>query len=97
MPAVVIVGCAGALSRNHGRPERRLRRALRAERGTIVGLLQSLEHLAADADRRLLRANALHLENAFRVVIAKLVAQPVSALGDDADAAPAPVADLKNP
>ena len=56
MPPVVVVGGARAFGRDHRRAQRRLRRALRAERRAVVRLLQPLQHLPADADRRLLRA-----------------------------------------
>ena len=51
VPAVVVIGGAGAFGRNHGGAERRLRRALLAEGGTIERLLEPSQHLAADADR----------------------------------------------
>ena len=53
--AVVVVGGAGALGRDHGRAQRRSGRAFLAERGAVVRLLQALQHLAADAHGRLLR------------------------------------------
>ena len=53
MPAVVVIGRARAFGRNHRGAQRSLRRALRAERRTIVRLLQPLQHLAADANLRL--------------------------------------------
>ena len=41
--------------------------------GQSVRLLQPLEHLAADADLGLARADVLHLEDAVGIVIAEFV------------------------
>ena len=54
-PAVQVVGRTGALAGHHGGAERIARRALLAERCALVRLDQPLQHLAAAADRRLLR------------------------------------------
>src|SRR5262245_9010618 len=89
MRAVVVVSGAGAFGRNHRRPKRRLRRTLRAECGAIHRLLQPLQHLPADADLGLARADVFHLKTAIGVVIPEGVAELVAALGNDADAAPA--------
>ena len=59
-------------------------------------LLQPLEDLPADADRRFLGLDVVDLEEPLGVVVAILVAQPVAALGDQADAAPLAVADLED-
>ena len=53
--AVVEVGGAGALGRDHGRPERVLRRAARAELGAVGGAQPALQHEAGPAFLRLLR------------------------------------------
>ena len=89
--AVVVVRGAGAFGGHHGGAQRRLRRAFRPEGGALVRLLQSLEHLPADAHLGLARADVLHLEDALGIEVAELVAQLVTALGNDADAAPTPV------
>ncbi len=47
--AVAVVGGAGAFARNHGRAQRVLRRAARAEGRALVRLLQALQDQAADA------------------------------------------------
>src|SRR5205085_8468942 len=95
-PVIVISG-ASAFGRNHGGAQRCLRRALGAERRALVGFLQSLEDLAADADLRFARADVLHVKDAVRIVISEGVAQLVAALGNDSDTAPASVGDVKDP
>ncbi len=96
VPPVGVVRRARPLRRHHRRPQRRLRRAFLAERRAVVRLLQPLEHLPADAQRRLLRLDVVHFEEPLGVVVAVLVAQLEAALGDQADAAPLAVADLEN-
>ena len=54
-PPVEVVRRAGALAGDHRGAERVARRAQRAERRALVRLDQPLQHLAAAADRRLLR------------------------------------------
>ena len=65
-------------------------------RGTGSASSSPFSTWPADADRRFLRADVLHLEDPLGVVIAELVAQLVAALRDDADAAPAPVRDVEH-
>ena len=54
MPAVLVVGRAGAFGRDHGRAQRLLGRAASAEGGALVGLLEAAQDLAGDAVGRLL-------------------------------------------
>ena len=54
MAAIGVVGRARPFGRHHGRAQRRLRRALLAERRAVVRLLQPFQDLAADADGRFL-------------------------------------------
>src|SRR5262245_45768976 len=96
MTAVGVISGAGSLGGYHRGAERGLRRALVAERGALVGLLQPLEDLPADAHRRFLRFQIVHLENVLGVVVPVLVAQPEAAPGDQADPAPFAVADLEH-
>src|SRR5215472_12098553 len=96
MSSIGEVRGAGSLGGNHRRAQRRLRRALLAERRTIVRLLQPLEHLPADTQRRFLRLDVIDLEAALGVVIAVLVAQLETAFGNQTDAAPLAVADLED-
>src|SRR5207249_3367989 len=52
--------------------------------------------LPADADRRLAGVDAGHVEESLGVVVPVLVAEPVPALRDQADAAPFAVAHLEH-
>ena len=96
MAAVGVVGGTGPFGRDHRRAQRRLRRAFAAERRAVVRLLQPLEDLPADADRRFLRLDAVDVEEPLGVVVAILVAQLEAALRDQADAPPLAVADLED-
>ena len=96
MPPVGVVRSARALGRHHGRAQRMLRRAQRAEGRAIVRLLDAAQNLAADADLRLERGDLGNVEELLRVVRGKLLAQAVAAAGDGADAAPLAVADLED-
>src|SRR5579862_1549334 len=96
MASVLVISGAGALGRNHGRAQRRHRRAALAERRTIDRLLQPLQDQRADAFLRFLGMPVLHPVNAFGVKVRKLLAQPVSAPGDLPDAAPLAVGNLEH-
>src|SRR5262245_13934021 len=71
-------------------------RAGRAEGRAVVRLLQTAQYLAADAGRRLERLDGTDIEAALRVPGRKFPSQPKSTLGDGADPAPLPVADLES-
>jgi len=73
-----------------------LRCTLRAERRAIYGLLQTLQHLAANADFGLLRADIFDLEDPVGVEIAEGVTQLIAALWDGTYSAPFAIADLEN-
>ena len=62
MPAVGVVRSASALRRYHGRSQRMLRRAQRAERRAVVRLLDAPQNLAADAYLRFERGDLRHIE-----------------------------------
>ena len=97
MAAVGVVGGTRPFGRDHRRPQRRLRRAFPAERRAVVRLLQPLQDLPADADRRFLRSRCSSTsKQPLGVVVAILVAQLVAALRDQADAPPLAVADLED-
>src|SRR5437870_9388446 len=96
MPAVSVVSGTGALRRDHRGPQRRQGGALLAERRALVRLFQALEHLPADAHRRFLRLDVVHLKQALGVVRTILVAQLVTALRNNADAAPLAIANLEH-
>ena len=57
--------------------------------------LNTFQDEATDADSRFLRVDLLDFEEPFGVVIPKLIAKLVAALGNGANAAPLAVADLK--
>ena len=88
VPAIGVIGSTGSLGGHHRCAQRRLRRAFLAESGAIVRLLQPLEDLPADAHRRFLRLDIVHLEEPFGVVVAVFVAELEAALRDQADSAP---------
>src|SRR5262249_38071366 len=96
MTAIGVIGGASAFGGNHGRPEGMFRRAFLAEGRTIMGLLDSLEYEAADAQRRFLRPDLFNFEEAFGVMFAKFIAQLVAALGDRTDPAPFAVAYIED-
>ncbi len=96
MPAVGVVSGARAFGGNHRGAQRRLRRAGLSERGAVVRFLQAAKHLPADALAGFLRLDILHFEQPLGIVVAIFVAQLVSALGNDADAAPLAVADFED-
>ena len=77
-----VVGRAGSFSRNHGRAKRMFRGALFPEAGAIMRLFNPSQDEAADAIRRLLRVDLLHIKDSFRVVIPEFVAEFVAALGN---------------
>ena len=64
--------------------------------GQSCGFLTPLQDQAADANLRLGRIDRLHLEKPLRVVLAKFVAQPVTAWRNRAHAAPFAVADFED-
>ena len=66
--AVGVVRGAGALSGDHGRAERMLRIAERAEGGAVVRLFDAPQDLAADADLGLQRGDLGDVEELFGVV-----------------------------
>src|SRR6516225_9844768 len=94
--AVLVVGRASAFGRHHRRAEGMLWCALLAERRAIARLLQAAQHEPADAGCRLLRDDLVDLEDPLRVMVAILVAELVSGLGDRADAAPLAITDLED-
>src|SRR5687767_1178717 len=96
MTAVGVISRTRALGRDHGRSQRPPRRAGCAERGTIMRLLNALKNLPADADGWLPGVDFSDFENPRRIMIAEFVAQFIAALRNAADAAPLPVAHLKN-
>src|SRR5947209_736371 len=71
MTPVVVVGGARAFRRYHGGSQRRLRRALRPESGAIHRLLEALQHLSANADLGLARADVFDLRDAVGIVFAE--------------------------
>ncbi len=73
-----------------------LRIALRAEGRTIVRLLDALQNLTADADLGLVGIDLLHVEKLFRIVIAELPAQLVTAFWNGAYSAPLAIGNFKD-
>src|SRR5215467_3340606 len=67
-----------------------------AEGGTVMRLFHSAQDEAADANLRLPGIDLADFEEAFGIVLAKFVAQLVTAFGNRADSAPFAIADLKN-
>src|SRR6476646_6098164 len=92
--AVEVIGRARALARHHRRAERGTRRALLAERGALVRLDQTLQHLTAAAQRRLLGVDVADVEAVFGIAISVLRRHSPATVGDRADAAPAAVGHL---
>src|ERR1035437_73540 len=74
-PAIVVIGRAGALRRNHGSAERVFRRALDRKCRTLVRLLDALQNQPADALRRLARRFARKREAAVGIILLKAAAQ----------------------
>ena len=96
MTPVGVVCGAGAFGRNHGRAERSLRRAKRAECRAIVRFLDPLQYLPADTDCRFPGIDLFHFEEPLGIMIPKLIAQAIPALGNSTDAAPLAVANFKH-
>src|SRR5262249_20098562 len=87
---------AGAFARNHRGPERRQRRALLAEGGTLVRLLQTTQDLTADAHRRFFGLEPGDVEQMLGVEIAIRRPQAIAAARNEADAAPFAIADFED-
>src|SRR5579863_3108250 len=96
MPPIAVICGAGALGRNHSGSQRRLRRALRSKSRAVDWLLQTSQNLSADTNLRFKSVDVFNLEDAFGIEVAKLGSETVAALGNDSDAAPAPVADAED-
>src|ERR1019366_1043009 len=93
-PPEKVISGAGAFARDHGRAQRRLRRAAGAEGAAIDRFRQALQNLRGDAFGGLLDARGLDVEAAFRIEGGVFGAQPVAGRGDETDAAPFAVAHL---
>src|SRR5271157_5676022 len=72
------------------------RRTFLAKGGALGGLDDSAQYVSGAAERRLGGMNAGDLKAQLGVEGAIRLAQPPAALGNDADAAPCTVGDLKN-
>ena len=74
-PPIAVIGRTGTLGGNHGRAERGLRGALLAKSRAFVRFFTALQHQPADAQRRFLRFDGLHMrETLFRVEGGELLA-----------------------
>src|SRR5579859_5923361 len=85
---VPVIRRARAFAGNHRRTQGMLRRAFRAERGTFLRLLQSLQYQAADAFLRFLDMMFRHAEFFLGVEGRIRFVQAQAALRDFTDAAP---------
>src|SRR6267142_6795243 len=94
-PAVMIIGGAGPLRRDHRRSQRRLGRAVGAEGGALRRLLQPLQNLAADAQIRLGHFNVLAGKPSLGIVVGVRRGEPKPALWNNPDAAPFAVGDFE--
>src|SRR5215475_12143218 len=66
--------------------------ALLTKRSALVRFLDALQDESADAQRRFLCIDLFNFKNSFRIVIAKIVLELVTALRDGSDAPPFSVA-----
>src|SRR5579872_1007398 len=94
--AIVIVGCARALRRYHGRAQRILGRALHCKGWTFVRLFDSLQNQSADALRRFAGRLTLEGEAEVGIVFSKTSAKLKSASRDFSEAAPLPGSYFEN-
>src|SRR5690349_1880015 len=88
MPPVCVIRRARAFRGYHRGTQRRERGALLAKGGAVMRFLDPAKNRATDADRRLLRVDVRHFEDAFSIVIAVLGTKPVTAVRDRPHAAP---------
>src|SRR5271166_759822 len=95
-PAVVIIGRARALRRNHRRAQRIFRRALHRKLRTLVRLFEALQNQAADALGRLVSHFSREREAAVGIMFLKTPAQLKAAGRNLYEAAPLPVHHLKH-
>src|SRR5688572_20777823 len=84
-----MIGRAGPFGRDHGRPERLLRRAASPECRAFVRLLQSLEDQPRDALARRFLQWHRQTKAALGIECRKFRAKTKTACGDSADASPA--------
>src|SRR5215475_673903 len=73
-----------------------LGRAFLSKSGTFMRLFHALQDKTTDTQGGFLRIDLFHFEDAFRIVVAKLVLQLVPALRNRAHSAPLPIADLED-
>src|ERR1017187_7450894 len=91
-----VIRRAGAFARDHGRAQRRLRRASDSEGGAIDGFRQALQNLRGDAFGGLLDSRGLDVEAALGIEGGIFGTQPVAGRGDEADASPFAVAHFED-
>jgi len=96
VPPVPVVSGASALARYHGRAERMLRRAARAEGRAFVRFDLSLQNQAAEAFGRFINVMVGQIKFLFGIERGIGVVQAEAALGNFADAAPLARHDLEN-
>src|SRR5713101_6433171 len=96
MAAVVVIGGAGAFRRDHRSSQRILRRTANGECRAIRWLLQSLQHLRADALGRFIGSNQLQVKNPVGIVSRIFFPQLQTAARNHSDAPPFLVRDFKH-
>src|SRR4030095_10138228 len=96
MASIGVISGARTFSGDHGGTQRSLRRAERPEGWTVVRLLDPLQYLRADTDRRLLGIDLFDFEEPLGIMIAEFIAQPKPAFGNRSDSAPFAVTDLEH-
>src|SRR4051812_13527357 len=96
MSSVLVIGGARSLAGNHGRAERRPRRAFLAESRTIPRALQSSQNEPANARGRFAGHDVGNIEKPFGIVIAKLVSNAIAGFRYHADPAPIAVDHLEH-
>src|SRR6476659_1730454 len=94
--AIRVVGGARSFCGDHRGAQRMLRRAFLPKGGAVVRFLHAFQNQAADTHARLLGVDLFHLKKPFRVVVTKLVAELVAALGNRPHAAPFAITDLED-
>src|SRR5262245_23751443 len=96
MPSVGVISRASALGRNHCRAERMLWSAAFSKRRTIMRLLDTLQHQAADALVRLEGCYLFDIKQTFGVMFSKFPPQFVATLGNRANTPPLSVAHFEH-
>src|SRR5262245_37894304 len=94
--SIGVISGASAFGRDHGGAQRSLGRAERPEGRAVMGFLDPLQNLPADADRRLLGIDLFDFEESLGIMIAKFIAQSKTTLGNGSYTAPFAITDFEH-